>query len=80
MWRNEPPTEKQLLAIMNIARGFNLSFKDVKTKGEAHDEIQRLNKEIESKKAHYYHPSYKYQGGMSPINEWAYEMGIGPFH
>lgn len=46
-WRDDKPTEAQLKAIVNKATGFNISFNcNITTKGQAFDEIQRLNSVI----------------------------------
>lgn len=51
-WRSEKPTEAQIKAIKNIGNGWDIPINQVKTKGQAYDEIQRLQKKIESKKSH----------------------------
>ena len=79
-WRDDKPTQAQLTAIKNILHGFNLSRKGkIKTKGQAHDEIQRLIKAAEDKKKA---SSYNYSigCGMSARDEWAYEMGFEASH
>lgn len=75
-WRNDKPTDAQLLAIKNKAQGFNITAKNVKTKGEAFDEIQRLDKIIDNIVTSSNHDGY----GMSAADEWAYEVGYGPFY
>mgnify|MGYP003402900077 FL=1 len=42
-----PPTEKQLTAIRNMGKGFNIYYNDdVETREQASDEITRLQDEI----------------------------------
>lgn len=46
-WREDLPTDIQISAIRNMGNGFNIYYDDeVKTKGEASDEIERLELEI----------------------------------
>jgi hypothetical protein len=72
-WRNDPPTKNQLIAIRNKGKGFKINTNRVSTKGEAFDEIVRLNSIIEELRS-----KPIYTDAMSAKDEWAYEYGIGP--
>ena len=78
-WRLDPVTKAQKRAIRNMCKGWKIERNRVKNKGEACDEITRLTEVIAKIKAN----QYLDKGlvfGMSSQDEWAFEVGYGPFH
>lgn len=74
LWRNDPPTEAQKRAVKNMCHGWKIErSRGLKTKGDYHDEIQRLQAIIDKKVDNRYQ---EYGFGMSAQDEWAYEVGI----
>ena len=80
-WRNDPVTKAQKRAIRNMSKRWKIETSGANNKGEAHDEIARLIAKIAEIKLNGKRSiGLGFIAGMSAQDEWAFEVGYGPFH
>lgn len=59
-WRDEPITQKQKMALFNMANCLHIDYVEPKTKGEAADMIDDFSKKMEEMKENNYYRDEHY--------------------